>query len=182
MRIGIKGLGVALVCCLVQARAAHATFVVPWQTTLTDRLQEQAQAQTPTFTVRLQAHAPAPAAQPANTVFVIDNGGTSGFFDPDPVNISVGDTVIWYDDGFGPNDGSYLISSADNSWTPFYTPGGITFDFPGTYDYYDDIGDLGEVMVASIPEPSTLLLASLSALGLGVFLKRARTRGRTIVS
>jgi len=183
MSMGLKGLGVALVCCLVQARAAYAIVVVPWQITLTDRLQAQAQAQPPAFPVRLRAQVQPPAAQPADIAYVTDYGDTLGYFDPDPVIISVGDTVVWLDDGQGPDyNGSYLITSANDSWTPFdtasdpFSPAAVTFDFPGTYDYYDDVGTLGEVLVNSIPEPSTLLLAALSVLGLGVFLKRGHAR------
>jgi hypothetical protein len=171
MRIGMKALGVALICCLVQARAAHATVVVPWQTTLTERLPALAQAQPPAFPYRLQAQSPAP--QQATVWSITDEGVLNGYFDPDTLTISAGDSVIFYDDSFGPDgNGSYLISSDSDYWQPFLTPAELTFPDPGTYGFSDDYGDYGTIFVNAIPEPSTLLLASFSALGLGMFLKR----------
>jgi hypothetical protein len=90
-------------------------------------------------------------ALPAHAdAFVTDDGFS---FSPDPVNIVVGEAVFWEDDGSGP----YVIISATGAWTPFLTPGGILFTQPGTYDYYDDVGDFGTVIVTPNIPPSVTI-------------------------
>lgn len=83
-------------------------------------------------------------------VVVTDNGST---FSPDPVNIVVGQAVLWKDDGSGP----YQITSATGAWTPFNTPGGILFSQSGTYSYYDDVGNFGTVQVSPNIPPSVTI-------------------------
>src|SRR5436190_15679843 len=72
-------------------------------------------------------------------------------FSPDPVNIVVGDAVVWVDgDGFGP----YTIFGFGPS---FETPGGIRFLAPESYDYFDDYGDMGTVNVSANIPPSVTI-------------------------
>lgn len=99
--------------------------------------------------VSLLARAWVAHAQPYVTV--TDDGYS---FSPDPVNIVAGETVLWFDDGSGP----YTISSFTDAWPPFLTPGEILFSQPGTYDYYDDVGDLGTVNVSANVAPSVVII------------------------
>src|SRR5258708_3419803 len=82
---------------------------------------------------------------------VVTDDGFS--FSPDPVNIILGASVTWMDDGTGP----YQIISDTGAWTTFATPGGILFNRTGTFTYHDDAGDFGTVVVtANIPPSVTI--------------------------
>ena len=83
-------------------------------------------------------------------VLVTDDGYS---FSPDPVNIVTGETVEWVDDGSGP----YQIISDTGAWSPFYTPGGLFFDQPGSYNYYDDAGDFGTIVVTPNIPPTVMI-------------------------
>jgi hypothetical protein len=83
-------------------------------------------------------------------VMVTDDGFS---FTPDPVYIVAGEVVYWIDDGTGP----YTIYSNNGDWVPFATPGGLYFDQPGTYAYYDDAGDFGTVYVSANTPPSVTI-------------------------
>ncbi len=87
---------------------------------------------------------------------VIDDGFS---LSPDPVNINVGASVIWKDDGTGP----YQIISDTGAWKTFATPGGIRFTQPGTYTYHDDAGDFGTVVVTANLPPSVTITNPASA-------------------
>src|ERR1700694_4320713 len=80
-------------------------------------------------------------------VTVTDDGFS---FTPDPVNITVGGTVSWVDDGTGP----YAIISDAGAWNTFSTPGGLLFTRAGTYGYHDDAGDFGTIVVSPNLPPS----------------------------
>jgi hypothetical protein len=70
---------------------------------------------------------------------------------PDPAHIVAGDAVVWYDgDGFGP----YTIFGFG---PPFDTTGGIRFLQPGSYQYSDDVGDQGTVIVSPDIPPSVTI-------------------------
>lgn len=86
------------------------------------------------------------AALAGSFVTVVDNGNG---FNPDPVQIVAGMSVLWVDDGSGP----YNISSSDQSWT-LTTPGAILFSTAGSYGYYDDSGNQGTVEVSPNVPPS----------------------------
>jgi len=90
------------------------------------------------------------AVQAHGQALVTDDGFS---FSPDPVNIIAGGTVDWEDDGSGP----YVIISDTGAWTPFLTPGGVLFNQPGRYDYHDDAGDLGTVIVTANLPPSVTI-------------------------
>jgi hypothetical protein len=81
---------------------------------------------------------------------VLDDGFS---LTPDPVNIIVGGIVSWMDDGTGP----YQIISDTGAWTTFSTPGGIRFSQAGTYNYRDDVGNFGTVIVANNLPPSVTI-------------------------
>jgi len=90
------------------------------------------------------------AFQASADVVVTDDGfGLS----PDPVNIIVGDSVFWQDDGSGP----YQIVSSTGAWAPFNTPGGVVFTQAGTYPYRDDAGNFGTVQVNFNIPPSVTI-------------------------
>lgn len=72
---------------------------------------------------------------------------------PDPVNIIVGGSVTWTDDGTGP----YRITSDTGSWITFPTPGGVRFSVAGTYSYHDDAGNFGSVIVSPNLPPSVTI-------------------------
>jgi plastocyanin len=80
-------------------------------------------------------------------VTVTDDGFS---FTPDPVSITVGETVSFVDDGSGP----YAIISDTGAWNTFATPGAILFSQTGTYGYHDDAGDFGTVIVSPNLPPS----------------------------
>jgi Bacterial Ig domain len=64
---------------------------------------------------------------------------------PDPVTISVGESVFWTDgDGGGPY-GIYGLSG----WSTETDSYGIQFNQAGTYNYYDDNGNYGTIYVRS---------------------------------
>jgi plastocyanin len=67
----------------------------------------------------------------AHAQAVVMDDGTS--FSPDPVNIILGESVTWRDDGTGP----YQIISDTGAWKTFSTPGGVLFSQLGTYAYHD---------------------------------------------
>jgi hypothetical protein len=83
-------------------------------------------------------------------VLVIDDGLG---FSPDPVNITLGESVTWRDDGSGP----YQIISDSGAWNTFSTPGGVLFSQVGTYPYHDDFGDFGTVIVTVNIPPSVTI-------------------------
>jgi hypothetical protein len=63
---------------------------------------------------------------------------------PDPVNITEGEVVWWYDgDYYGPY---YIV--IEGTGIAFWTPGGVQFNAAGSYSYYDDMGDSGTVNVS----------------------------------
>jgi len=88
--------------------------------------------------------------QASADVVVTDDGFS---LSPDPVTIVVGEAVLWQDDGSGP----YQIISATGAWTTFSTPGGILFSQPGTFSYYDDVGNFGTVQVSLNVAPSVTI-------------------------
>ena len=100
------------------------------------------------LTISLFAASNTAQAQPYVTV--TDDGFS---FNPDPVHIVAGEGVLWIDDGSGP----YSIYSLNGDWTPFATPGGLYFDVPGTYQYYDDAADFGTVYVSVNIPPSVTI-------------------------
>ena len=83
-------------------------------------------------------------------VVVIDDGFS---FTPDPVNITLGESVTWKDDGTGP----YQIISDAGAWMTFSTPGGILFSQTGSFSYHDDAGDFGTVVVTANLPPSVTI-------------------------
>ena len=87
---------------------------------------------------------------PVKADVIVSVGLFSGL-SPDPVNIVVGEAVFWIDgDGFGP----YSIFGFG---PPFDTPGGIQFLQPGSYQYFDDLGDIGTVNVSPNSPPSVTI-------------------------
>jgi len=104
-----------------------------------------------TFFLTISLFAASNTTQAQPYVTVTDDGFS---FNPDPVNIVAGEGVLWVDDGSGP----YTISSSAGYWTPFPTPGGLYFDVPGTYSYYDDAGDFGTVYVSAHTPPSVTII------------------------
>jgi len=90
------------------------------------------------------------AVQAYAQVVVIDDGFS---FSPDPVNIIVGESVAWQDDGSGP----YQIISDTGAWNSFFTSGGIRFIQTGTFAYHDDFGDFGTIIVTENVPPSVTI-------------------------
>jgi hypothetical protein len=75
-------------------------------------------------------------------------------FSPNPAQAVVGEPVFWYDsDGNGP----YTIFSASGAWQTFQTDAGLIFSHTGTFQYYDDVGDTGTLIVTSNAPPSVTI-------------------------
>lgn len=75
-------------------------------------------------------------------------------FSPNPAQAVVGEPVFWYDsDGNGP----YTIFSASGAWQTFQTDAGLIFSHAGTFQYYDDVGDTGTLIVTTNAPPSVTI-------------------------
>jgi plastocyanin len=103
-----------------------------------------------TFSLTISLFVASGTLQAQPYVMVTDDGFS---FTPDPVYIVAGEVVYWIDDGTGP----YTIYSNNGDWVPFATPGGLYFNQPGTYAYYDDAGDFGTVYVSANTPPSVTI-------------------------
>ncbi len=93
----------------------------------------------------------APITARAQPYVTVTDDGFS--LNPDPVYIVAGMAVYWVDDGSGP----YTIYSLNGDWSPFPTPGGLLFNVPGTYQYYDDAADFGTIYVSANTPPSVAI-------------------------
>lgn len=85
-------------------------------------------------------------------------GVFSNFFDPDPITITVGNTVRWTREEGTHNvtadDNSFTSGAVSSSWDTFEQ----TFDTPGTYPYHCDqhflFGMAGTIVVVAGPDPT----------------------------
>jgi plastocyanin len=88
----------------------------------------------------------------------VDVDVISNSFDPDPITITVGDTVRWTrvegSHNVTADDNSFTSGPVGSSWPPFEQ----TFDTPGTYQYHCDahflFGMAGTITVVAGPDPT----------------------------
>ena len=96
---------------------------------------------------------------------------TDAAFDPDYLDIEVGDTVWWTnDDDFGdPHTSTSDQGSWDTGIIPFGFEISVTFGFAGTFPYHDtEVGFTGTIVVTQPPPPQPLI-TNLATLPNGSF-------------